>query len=245
MTPLSEFIRVCDAYPHLPLSFYVGAPLTAMERTFWPLDLFRDDLADRVVYISAMAATWHGRLNLLGTNFNVGVAPNAAFKVLMNGNVFPNARIITVPTETCKSGYFTLEGSEIEKLPLSPQLKHSPARDVISRCVSQWTTVRVPAAAQPLFDVVCDMPIQDLVTYCQLVGARLTGDRRKATVVRTSTLERSPTTEAEGTSDFEDSDDVLGLNSHFPHGLYATGPRVSNDMGDRFKEFLGTLFAQH
>jgi len=259
LEPLAEFTRRCESAPLAPIALYVGSPMTAMATTFLPdkrggaVDAALEKpargcsitpeetladrklrLAQRVVLVSAMSGSWHGDLNLLGTNFNVAVDYSSAQKIMASAHVFPNCRFIIVPTETCKSGPFTLEAAEILKLPCAASMTRS--REVISSAVHQWANMRTPPAAQPLFDVLTTIPLNHMVQHGQLVRAHATFTPTPKTKYG-MLLEKS---KLDG--DSEETNGVLSLASPFPAGvMYALEGDVKDSMADYFQSFLGEM----
>ena len=65
-----------------------------------------------------------------------------ASKTVLNANVpfFKNARVILLPTETCKAGPFTLTPDEIERMTYAPEQK--TVHDVLVKSVQQWTELK-------------------------------------------------------------------------------------------------------
>ena len=66
------------------------------------------DLAHRTTRIGSMFLAHDGEANLLGRNFNEGVCPNMTEQLWGKDGqnihrLFPNAELLCVTTETCKS----------------------------------------------------------------------------------------------------------------------------------------------
>jgi hypothetical protein len=136
LRPLQAFERYCLTNS-APIALYVGSPLTALAASFHvtPLNL-------RVCYVAAMSGAWDGSLNLLGACFNNAVdwpSTQAFFAPL-----FPKARIVLVPTETCKKGPFSVVPDDL------------PA-GIVASLVEQWYTLK-RSVPQTLFDGVVVLP---------------------------------------------------------------------------------------
>lgn len=98
-----QFFAYCREHPDDKIVVHCGGPvflLRALQE--------QPDLRDRVVLIGAMFLAYDGLANLLGTNFNEGVATKCTLEVFGDDGLklhrnFPNARVLCVTTETCKS----------------------------------------------------------------------------------------------------------------------------------------------
>lgn len=252
--PLSKFTDRCRANPSLPLVLYAASPLVALKETF----VNDKDLSSRVVLCTAMLGAWHGEKNLLGTNFNVGVSYDATCSLLTASspkeaaaggpgapwckgalNLFPNCRFVLFPTETCKNEAFILKAEDISSIKTAKE--NLGFREVIVKIVDQWTEMK--RGAQPLFDVVIQIPICDMLPY-GICKAGLTFGKTDKTEFGLSMVPMK----GEETFAFADlkgsaaNDVCLGPDSPFVGGtIYATLEDPKEDMKGFFTNLLGTL----
>ena len=163
-----------------PLALYVGSPMTALHATF----THDSALRDRVTYCCAMSGAWEGSKNLLGCCFNNAVDYDAS-KVVCQPNYFPNGRLLLVPTETCKTGPFTLTPETLAAMSAPPSSPSSPSsasqvteapvhkhasnlQASLVASVQQWTDLK-RGDAQPLFDVLTVWDLADLMQHTAMV----------------------------------------------------------------------------
>lgn len=99
---MEAFFKYCRQHPDDKIVVHCGGPL------FLVRELAKhEDLRIRVILIGAMFLAYDGQANLLGRNFNEGVAPVCAEEVFGEDGKqlhrsFPNARLVCIATETCK-----------------------------------------------------------------------------------------------------------------------------------------------
>jgi hypothetical protein len=98
-----DFFRYCREHPEDKIVVHCGGPL------FLIRELAKQaDLRERVILVGAMFLSYDGAANLLGCNFNEGVAPVLTEEVFGEDGSqfhrdFPNAHLVCIATETCKS----------------------------------------------------------------------------------------------------------------------------------------------
>jgi hypothetical protein len=217
MSRFFEFERGCDLDPTASIVAYIGGPLTAMSISFST----RPDLARRVSFVCAMSGAWEGTKNLLGTCFNNAVdieASKQVFSVDQEGRstLFPNARILLIPTETCKQPAFTVTSEQLT--------------DIAIRGIhKQWTDIK--RAPQPLFDVLTVIPLMNIVANMMVVPVTVVfGKNQHAMGTFLEDLGMA--------LQKNDNDAHVVADSPFLPGIYATLPEISEDCATMFLQLL-------
>eukprot|EP00930_Biecheleria_cincta_P088708 TRINITY_DN7795_c0_g2_i3.p1 TRINITY_DN7795_c0_g2~~TRINITY_DN7795_c0_g2_i3.p1 ORF type:complete len:877 (+),score=158.51 TRINITY_DN7795_c0_g2_i3:44-2674(+) len=100
---MEAFFQYCRKHPEDKIVVHCGGPLFLLQRL-----AKEKDLCKRVILVGAMFLSYDGEANLLGMNFNEGVAVECAREVFGDDGkqihrTFPNARVVCVTTETCKT----------------------------------------------------------------------------------------------------------------------------------------------
>ena len=139
-----DFIQAAWALPNAPIVLWLASPASAVAETF----LGRPGLAARVAFVSAMAGCrTGGKSNLIGGCFNDVVA-NLAARHCYETNMFRSARIVFTPTETLKTGHFSIQAEDIAAMPANTNPK---LQKVLVDSIRLWTDLK-QKKAQPLFD---------------------------------------------------------------------------------------------
>merc|ERR1719162_173653 len=100
---MEDFFKYCRQHPEDKIVVHCGGPLFLLQGL-----AEQSDLRDRVILIGAMFLSYDGAANLLGMNFNEGIARSLTEEVFGEDGKqihrsFPNARVLCVTTETCKT----------------------------------------------------------------------------------------------------------------------------------------------
>lgn len=103
---IENFFEYCRKYPQDKIVVHCGGPLFLLRAL-----AKQADLRERVILVGAMFLSYDGEANLLGMNFNEGVARGLTEELFgADGKQihqsFPKARLLCVTTETCKSPGF-------------------------------------------------------------------------------------------------------------------------------------------
>jgi inosine-uridine nucleoside N-ribohydrolase len=223
---LTAFTRFCMARPNVPIKLTVASPLTAVATTFKN----KPALAERVAYVAAMSGAWDGSQNLLGTCFNNAVDYEAS-KTCFGGdlfpNLFPNARILLVPTETCKMGPFALSAETIRSLTTQQNATQTQThtQKAMADGVEQWTGLK-RGVPQALFDVVTLFPLTTFVAHAAIVPVKVTFGKNKyaeGTIYEDLGMGLTQATQNENdASSVPEMPGKLSASSPFPPGVYAT-----------------------
>ena len=222
MLHLNAFTSYCDSKPNAAIKLYVASPLTAVAATFSN----NADLAKRVTYVAAMSAAWDGSMNILGTCFNNAVDYDAS-KACFGEGMFPHARTLLVPTETCKMGPFTLSAETIRSLPGA----NDGMRQAMANIVEQWTGIK-RGVPQALFDVVTLLRLSDLVAHATIVPAEVTFGKNKYAL---GTIYEDLGMGLENKAKNEENiPGKLTADSPFPPGTYATEREFGPDCAAAF-----------
>eukprot|EP00931_Biecheleriopsis_adriatica_P030674 TRINITY_DN18061_c0_g1_i1.p1 TRINITY_DN18061_c0_g1~~TRINITY_DN18061_c0_g1_i1.p1 ORF type:complete len:796 (-),score=132.57 TRINITY_DN18061_c0_g1_i1:85-2472(-) len=104
---LEAFFAYCREHLEEKIVVHCGGPLFLLREL-----AKQSDLRERVILVGAMFLSYDGEANLLGMNFNEGVAVGCAREIFGEDGKkfhqsFPSARLLCVTTETCKSPSLT------------------------------------------------------------------------------------------------------------------------------------------
>ena len=233
MLHLNAFTRYCNSEPNAAIKLYVASPLTAVAATFSN----NAALAERVAYVAAMSGSWDGSMNLLGTCFNNAVDYDASKECFGEG-MFPKARILMVPTETCKMGPFALSAETIKSLPGA----NNGMRQAMASSVEQWTGLK-RGVPQALFDAVILLSLGDLVAHASIVPVEVTFGKNK---YAEGTIYEDLGMGLENKAKNEEKiPGKLTADSPFPPGTYATerefGPHCAAAFTDMISAALNAV----